>query len=288
MQKKTRKLIWRIFWILIGLFIALFLFRILYGYTIKPEESTYSTHFFDELNNSKRNYASKEYDFKGENPNSGSNNKMDQKYEKIAEIHAKSSAFDAEELLIREHIGKYNGLIQFEQKTGNKGRRALHLIVGVPPEQFDSLYDQLIVIGKTLSKQITKHDKTNEYKELNANKLSLEKVLTSMVELKSKGGKIQEYIELENRILELEQELQELGVNLGDFDEVNEFCTVKMSLLERTELNISFAHRVLVAIQWSVRIYLNFVLILFFASLSAWLIALLLGKLNLRERFKDL
>jgi hypothetical protein len=288
MQKKTRKLIWRIFWILIGLFIALFLFRILYGYTIKPEETTYSTHFFDELNNSKRNYASKEYDFKGENPNSGSNNKMDQKYEKIAEIHAKSSAFDAEELLIREHIGKYNGLIQFEQKTGNKGRRALHLIVGVPPEQFDSLYDQLIVIGKTLSKQITKHDKTNEYKELNANKLSLEKVLTSMVELKSKGGKIQEYIELENRILELEQELQELGVNLGDFDEVNEFCTVKMSLLERTELNISFAHRVLVAIQWSVRIYLNFVLILFFASLSAWLIALLLGKLNLRERFKDL
>ena len=43
---------------------------------------------------------------------------------------------------------------------------------------------------------------------------------------------------LENRILEIEQQLQGLGVSLGNFDDENEFCTVHFSLLEGKEVKI--------------------------------------------------
>ena len=42
-------------------------------------------------------------------------------------------------------------------------------------------------------------------------KKSLEKIRTSLIELKSKGGKIEEYMDLENRILEIEQPTSRLG-----------------------------------------------------------------------------
>ena len=70
--------------------------------------------------------------------------KVDQKYEKVAEIKTKSSKFIEEEKLARSKITALNALIQFEQKSVNKGHRQLNLLIGVPPENFDTLYNQLI------------------------------------------------------------------------------------------------------------------------------------------------
>ncbi len=181
-------------------------------------------------------------------------------------------------------IKKYDALIQFEQKSGNKGYRRLNLVIGVPPKNFDSLYHQLVKIGRVQAKQITKKDKTNEYKELNAKKKSLEKIRTSLIELKSKGGQISEYIELENRILEIERQLQDLGVSLGDFDDENEFCTVKFSLLEGKEIKIGIMQRIKVALQWTIKIYLKLMITLFFLSLFAYLFLLIIDKLKVIEK----
>jgi len=43
-------------------------------------------------------------------------------------------------------------LIQFEQKSGNIGYRKLNLVIGVPPENFDAIYNQLITIGNVQAK----------------------------------------------------------------------------------------------------------------------------------------
>lgn len=164
-KKRLKKLI---FWLIL-IFVILFVFRIIYGYTKTFEDSPNQTQFFESISNTKRNYASKEYSVKSNNVNQSAV-KVDQKYEKIAEIRSTSSKFDQEEKLTRNKIEKFNAIIQFEQKSGNKGFRNLNLVIGVPPENFDSLYVQLIEIGKIQAKQITKKDKTNEYKELNAKK----------------------------------------------------------------------------------------------------------------------
>ena len=281
-KKRLKKLI---IWLLI-VFSILFIFRLIYGYTKPLNDDSNQGQFFEDISNSKRNYASKKYEVKSSRANQSAV-KVDQKYEKIAEIKTKSSNFEEEEKSSRQTIENLDALIQFEQKSGNKGYRKLNLVIGVPPENFDAIYDQLITIGKVQAKQITKKDKTNEYKELNAKKQSLEKIRNSLIELKTKGGKIEEYMGLENRILEIEQQLQGLGVSLGDFDDENEFCTVQFSLLEGKEVKIGIMQRIKVALDWTVKTYLKLMSTLFFLTLFAYLVLLSIDKLKLFERIMN-
>ena len=205
---------------------------------------------------------------------------VDQKYEKIADIKSTSSVFDRDENQLRKYVSDYNGLIQFENKNGNSGYRSLNLTIGVPPEHFDAIYQQLIQIGTIQAKQITKKDKTNEYKELRAKKMSLEKIRTSLIDLKTEGGRIEEYIQLEDRILEIEQQLQALGVSLGNFDEENEFCTVKFSLIEKKITNTSLTQRITSAFLWTLTTYLQLMLVLLFIAGFSFLTVSTIEKLR--------
>ncbi len=250
-------------------FVVLFLFRLASGY-----QGAGSDHVFpldpdrsETLLVVKRNYASEKYKVAvGQSPI-----RVDQKYEKIADINSFSTQFDAEELQIRNSILEQDGLVQYEDKTGNEGYRRLHLVIGVPPENFDVLYENLITIGKVRAKRITKKDKTNEYMDLNAKKASLEKVRQSLMELKSKSGEIADYMQLENRILEIEQQLQELGVSLGNFDAENEFCTVMLSLSEGRQVEIGLLQRIKAALEWTITIYLKWMAVLGLMGLFVYL-----------------
>lgn len=283
MSPKFKKNLKRILFWMLFLFVALLVFRLIYGYATVSNENPSQNQFFDDSDSYKRNYASKEYKGKGNSPSQAAIT-VDQKFEKIAEIRTKSSNFEEEERITRNQIEQNNGLIQVEQKRGNEGNRVLNLRIGVPPEHFDSLYARLCRIGNVTAKQITKTDKTNEYSELNAKKASLEKTRTSLLELKSKGGKIEEYINLENRILDIEQQLQELGVSLGNFDENNEFCTVQFSLTEGKIVQIGLMQRLKVALEWTVYIYLQILAIVLMATFFAYLLLLVIEKLKLVER----
>lgn len=281
-KKRFKKLI---VWLIL-LFLVLFTFRLIYGYTKKIEVTTSEVQFFESISNATRNFATKKYKTSTTSTNQNTV-KVDQKYEKVAEIKTKSSEFEKEEKLARSVTEKLNALIQFEQKSGNKGFRKLNLVIGVPPENFDSLYHQLIKIGKVQAKQITKKDKTNEYKELNAKKQSLEKTHLSLVGLKSKSGKIDEFMDLENRILEIEQQLQGLGVSLGDFDDENEFCTVQFSLLEGKEVKIGIMQRVKVALEWTIKTYLRLMLTLLLLTMFAYFLLRAIDSWNILGRLLD-
>lgn len=89
---------------------------------------------------------------------------------------------------------------------------------------------------------------------------------------------------LEYRILEIEQQLQGLGVSLGDFDYENEFCTAQFPLLEGKEVKIGIMQRVKVALEWTVKIYLRIMTTLFFLILFAYLILLGMEKLKIVQR----
>lgn len=269
--------------VLVAVFIGLFIFRLVYGYkTVAPQQVS---QLFNETlvsesilvsTEGRKNYASIKYKQNtGQIPVS-----IDQKYEKIADINTLSTKFDVEEKQIRTQIKSFDGLIQFENKSGNKGYRKLNLTVGIPPENFDSIYADIIKIGTIQSKQITKTDKTNEYKELNAKKTSLEKIRASLIDLKSKGGRIDEYMQLENRILEIEQQLQGLGVSLGNFDDENEFCTVKILLSEGKITTIGILQRIKVALEWTIKTYLMLMATLSLISLFAYLLLLSIEKIR--------
>lgn len=266
--------------VLLAGFVLFFAFRLIYGYVVHPKSESYNNDHNSQTyyNNSdeqniKRNYATSKYKESKEAPVQNAANpqqrSVDQKYEKVGTINAQSGEFEQTEQKVRTSVKKYNALIQYEQKSGLPGQRSLNLVIGVPPQHFDSIVGELKKYGKVTSIAINKTDKTNEYKVLNANRASTEKTIASLYSLKEKGGKIDEFINLENRIMELEETMQNLGVKLGDFDEENEFCTVKYSLVEseKKDDSIPFLYRVKVALEWTIKYYGVFMILSAFGAL---------------------
>jgi hypothetical protein len=270
----------------------MFFFRIGYSYSEKDsyDEEDGVFDYLSEVNISRKNYASDSYKFKMEKSGggmeitAGQEVSMSQKYEKTALLNAKSEKFDEDEKLVRKKIKDFNAIIQYEENTGNKGRRKLSLLIGVKPEKFDSFFVMLKKVAINKQADITKVDKTSEYKNLNARKNSLEKIRESLIAIKKQSGKIDEYINLENRILEIEQDLQNLGVELGDFAEENEFCTMKFALAEsRPIVKMSFLHRAKVALEWAVTWYFWMTLTLLFIFGFSFFFLLVIEKIKILQ-----
>lgn len=271
----------------------MFFFRIAYSYSEKDsyDEEDGVFDYLSEVNISRKNYASDSYKFKMEKGGGGGLEipqgqevSVSQKYEKTALLNAKSEKFEEDEKLVRKKIKDYNAIIQYEENTGNKGRRKLSFLIGVKPEKFDSFFVSLKKIAINKQADITKVDKTSEYKNLNARKNSLEKIRESLIAIKKQSGKIDEYINLENRILEIEQDLQNLGVELGDFSEENEFCTIKFALAEgRPLVKMSFLHRAKVALEWAITWYFWATLILLFIFGLSFFLLLVIDKLKILQ-----
>jgi hypothetical protein len=277
-KKRFRKLAL----IFIALFVCMFLLRLLYGYlaTTTGQGGDYSGDFFSSLNDLRKNYASEK--IMRNDVQQQSNFASSQKFEKTAAIKTKTTEFEKDEKLIKEKTKAFNAVIQYEQSIGQKSNRQLHVLIGVNPDKFDSFYVALQKIGTLKGLEITKVDKTNEYRQLNAKKASIEKTLQSLNELKSKGGQIGDFVTLNDKILEVEEKLQSLGVELGNFDSENEFCTVKLSLYEgATEKGIPFIQRIKVALEWTIMYYTVLVISILALTILLFLILLLIDKLKI-------
>lgn len=273
------------FYLLAAGFILLFVLRFFWGHSYGANRNyIYSEgSFSDEFG--KKNYASSKYKLMGVIRNRGSQihgnrQTMDQKYEKVASLSSKTNHFEADEKKLRATLSEEKSLVQYEKRSGVPGGRILQLSAGVPPENFDESVEKLKKIGTVLSLQITKEDKTNEFNELNAKKKTLEKTRTSLISLKNRGGKIDELVNLENRILEIEEKIQKLGINLGEFDEKNEFCTLKIILREKHGVSISWVKKALDAFAWTIKVYAGFVFVLLLGSSLILIVLIILQKIK--------
>ncbi len=165
-------------------------------------------------------------------------NAESQKYEKIRSLTQVTEDYDADRQKIDEQIKSSQGLVQLERATGLKGQRSLQLGIGVPPDRFDAFIDVARSIGKGVAIEIVKNDKTNEYLQLRAKRATLEKARTALEELRASGGSTDERVNVQTRLTDIEQQIQDLGVSLGEFDSQNELCTVKLTLQERMKVKL--------------------------------------------------
>ena len=179
-----------------------------------------------------------------------------QKYEKIASLTQRSTAFESDRAKVDAGIAAHQGIVQVERGSGLKGRRVLHLGIGVPPEQFDAFIETVRAIGTTALITTVKNDKTNEYLQLRAKRTSLEKARTALDGLQGSGGSVDERIHVQNELTAIEEKIQELGVSLGDFDSQNELCTVKLTLEEaQAPRRAPMLTVVMAALAWSSLVY---------------------------------
>lgn len=296
MKEKLKK---GILYIIIG-FILLFILRLIYGYITTPNgpigRVQYSNNLiFDNesyFSDQRKNVASYKKFRPIKEKSSDKVFSVDQKYEKIANIGSQSKDFDSDEKKIRDSIKKFKALIQLENRSGLKGKRKLRIGIGVPPEEFDPMIAEIKTIGKLLYLQIDKVDKTNEYKDLNAKRQSLKKTKESLEALRNRAGKIEELIALEKEIRHYEEELQNLGVKLGEFDSENEFVTIKLFLQEEQKSKvktreISFIKRAFTAFTWTVKYYAVIILMFFFSVLGLFILYKLLETLKWLPSYID-
>ena len=141
-----------------------------------------------------------------------------QKYEKIASLTQRTSAFESDKTKIEVAIAGHQGIVQLERGTGLPGRRILSLGIGIPPDKFDAFIAAARAIGKTVLITTVKNDKTNDYLQLRAKRTTLEKARTALDALQGTGGSVDERIHVQNQLTEIEEKIQDLGVSLGDFD----------------------------------------------------------------------
>lgn len=188
----------------------------------------------------------------------------EQKYEKIAELASRTETFDESQKAIREAIVRHQSIVQYESRTGLEGHRHLNLTIGVPPERFDAAVTDLRAVGETTGFAVTKVDKTNEYRTLMARRDALTRTRDNLAKLKERDGGIEEFVKLEEKITELESQLQSLGVQLGQFDTEHEFCTVQMALREIVPRIMEIRHWAILigAFLWALWVYVAVLVVL--------------------------
>jgi len=187
----------------------------------------------------------------------GGAQQFEQKYEKIASLSSHSTKFADDEKQTRDVIATHHALVQEEAVNNYDGRNVLNLTIGVPPGAFDTIVADLKRIGHIDDFHVTKTDKTNDFLQLKARRTTLEKARDALVALKTQGGKLEELVKVEQEVLKLEGEIQGLGVQLGQFDKVNEFCTVRFALTENGDrARTPHGDYLVAAIQWASGVYL--------------------------------
>ena len=202
---------------------------------------------------------------------------FDQKYEKTANIVATSERFTDDNKSLRRIIEENNAVIQMENLRGLPGRQTLDMTIGVMPDSFDAVVEFIQSIGQLKSFDVNKVDKTNEYRELMAQMETFQKTLDSYTEMKRRGGDIKDLLLLEDKILDIQDKIQTLGVNIGVFSTENSFCTVNFSMREVTvavtEISVRFVMTcVKDAFFWTITLYLLLFIVSVGGLFAVWIL----------------
>jgi len=279
----NRKKIFKWTCIVLGSLVLLtFIGRVIYEYTV-PEAQPQGLYYTGNVSLSDsgstsavKNYANTAtvYDYAADGT------QINQQYEKIADLSAQSKDFENDEARLYAGVTHNNCIIQLEAKNGLPGKRVTSLTLGVKPELFDDTVKELSAIGTIISTKTTKTDKTADYKNMLAQKATLEKTMDSYTALRSRGGSLAELMSLEAKIIEVEGQIQAQDVSLSDFTVNDGLCTVNFTLSESGAVSVrSFWSILASAAGWAALVCLSGLglILLILAAACVLMLLILLG-----------
>ena len=203
---------------------------------------------------------------------------LEQKYERIANIVTKTVNYDADMERFNSILVDHNAVIQMENRRGLAGGRRVDLTIGVRPGEFDAMEAAISQIGTLISSSTTTTDKTYEYRQILAEKETLERRKESYEELKKQGGSIPDLLQLEERIIDVESQIQQILVGLGEYSDENALCTINYTIYEGIETGTP--RKLWNALKWATMIYFIIIGIILFTIVAALIIAWCWSKLK--------
>ena len=225
---------------LLVLYVAIFAARFIYDLFTYEDPAVSDNYYYNSYRDEIKmfeNVASFKKEYAGEV--AGSIEVLEQKYEQVATITAKTVSFDDDLAKLNAAIEQAQAVIQTEVAQGLEGSRTLKRVIGVKPQYFDSCLDAVKEVGILISSTSQKTDKTYEYRQMLAQKQELEKRLESYILLRERSGSIDEMLSLEDKIIEVESMLLQQAVDLGEYSDDNALCTINISLYEGNPANVA-------------------------------------------------
>jgi hypothetical protein len=179
-----------------------------------------------------------------------------QVHEKTGRIVTTTTDFAAAETAIRAIIAEQKAIVSNESSGGVASDRRLTFEVGVSPDKFDTLVEQLQRIGRLESLSVEQHDRTGEFRQLAARRQSLKKHLETVNKLATRDNPTEDSLKLAREVKDIERELETLSAQAGDFLGKESFYTVTVTLFEdaagRHGATVTLARRAGNAFLWSI------------------------------------
>jgi hypothetical protein len=94
------------------------------------------------------------------------------------------------------------------------------------------MIESLKDVGELTAIDMQTIDKTEDFRNIISQKEALETHREALQKLRSNGGEVDKLIQLEEKILAINREIHQLGVQLGDFVQKESFGNVDFSLVE--------------------------------------------------------
>ncbi|MCL2615471.1 MAG: DUF4349 domain-containing protein [Dehalococcoidia bacterium] len=257
----SKKALQRVLLAFIALYLIIFAGRAVYEFTASGDNNTdyWRGYFWGSMY---YNYATVAL------PSSDSLILVEQKYELIADITSKTSNFDSDMNLLNEVLDEHSAIVQKEDRSGLSGRRRVELVIGVRPEKFDVVRDEILQIGRITSSSITKIDMTYEYLQMLAEREALESHLEKYKKLQAQSSSVSELLQLEEKIFNVETQILQKLVDIGRYSDENALCTITFSLYEGT--GASAMVKLWNALRWSTATFAIIIAVLMLTVCSAF------------------
>jgi Domain of unknown function (DUF4349) len=156
-----------------------------------------------------------------------------QVYEKNAQLALATAAFDDDLARIRKAVADDQAVVFNEKNGGIAPERRITVEIGVHPDKFDALVAKLRGTGRLESISVQQRDRTGEFRRLSGQRQALKKYLQSVLKLRDvKAPSIDDALKLEQKIQDIEKELQNLGAQLGDLLGKESYYNIYVTLFE--------------------------------------------------------
>ena len=165
-----------------------------------------------------------------------------QKITKTVDLSAETKEFDESLTWVREHVAKYNGIIDSSYvDTGSiddtNYRKNAYFSIRVPAESLDSFLND---VGGTLNvtfRNENTRDITEEYDDTEGRIKTLKIEEDKLNELMEKAKNVEDMINIESKLSDVRRELENLSKKLGRLDKQVNYSTVNMNIAEVKELS---------------------------------------------------
>lgn len=156
---------------------------------------------------------------------------------------------------LRALVREYNGLIESEEEyeegsyyTGSETKKlwALYTTVRIPTDRYSDFMSGSAEIGNVVSRSSSAENISRRYNDVSAQIEALEKQQTRLLEMMDEAKTIEDMIAVEDRLSEVQYQLNSLKTNRESMDTDIAYSTISVALREvrvYAEVNESFLQR---------------------------------------------